>query len=100
MRFLRGGIVYSTPFGDVRPDGSRSIGFVSKNMTAGNVHSRQQFDSHFGVISLPAGQDKVHDLTGTVDQSMNFGGLSAAACADILPVFRVYSPFFAPALCG
>ena len=32
--------------------------------------------------------------------SMNFCGLSTAAYPDKLVVFRIYSPFFAPALCG
>lgn len=92
--------IFTTLFGDILPYRSRAISFVGKDMTAGNVHSRQQSDSRFGIIGLTAGQNKIDDLTGTVDESVNFCGLSAAASADILPVFSVYSPFFAPALCG
>ena len=92
--------IFTAMFGDILPDGSSSVGFVGKDVTAGNVHFLQQFHGNFGVIGLTAGQNKIDDLTGTVDQSMNFCVLSTTACADILPVFRVYSPFFAPALCG
>lgn len=92
--------ILTTLFSDVLPNGSSSICSVSKDMTAGNIHSRQQLNGDFGVICLTARQHKFYYLTGSVDQSVNFRGLSSTACTDILLVFRVYSPFFAPALCG
>ena len=39
-------------------------------------------------------------ITQSIDNSVNFCGLSTPAGSDILVVFRIYSPFFAPALCG
>ena len=92
--------IFTAMFGDILPDGSSSIRLIRKDMTAGDVHFLQQFHGDFGVICLTAGQEEIHDLTVSVDQSMDFRVLSAAASADILPVFRIYSLFFAPALCG
>ena len=92
--------IFTAMFGDILPDRRRSVCLIRKDMTAGDVHFLQQFHGDFGVICLTAGQEEIHDLTVSVDQSMDFRVLSAAASADILPVFRIYSPFFAPALCG
>ena len=92
--------IFTAMFGNILPDGSSSIRLIRKDMTAGDVHFLQQFHGDFGVIRLTAGQEEIHDLTVSVDQSMDFCVLSTTASADILPVFRVYSPFFAPALCG
>ena len=92
--------IFTAMFGDILPDGSSSIRLIRKDMTAGDIHFLQKFHSNFGVIRLTAGQDEIHDLTVTIDQSMDFRVLSTTASADILPVFRIYSPFFAPALCG
>ena len=92
--------IFTTMFGDILPDGSSSICLIRKDVATGDVHFLQQFHGDFGVICLTAGQDEIHNLTVSVDQSMDFRVLSAAASADILPVFRIYSPFFAPALCG
>ena len=92
--------IFTAMFGDILPDGSSSIRLIRKDMTAGDVHFLQQFHGDFGVICLTSGQQEIHDLTITIDQSMDFRVLSTTASADILPIFRVYSPFFAPALCG
>ena len=92
--------IFTAMFGNIFPDRSRSVCLIRKDMTAGDIHFLQQFHSNFGVIRLTAGQDEIYNLTVTIDQSMDFCVLSTAASADILPVFRVYSPFFAPALCG
>ena len=92
--------IFTAMFGDILPDGSSSIRFIRKDVAAGDVHFFQQFHGDFGVICLTAGQEEIHDLTVSVDQSMDFRVLSTTASADILPVFRIYSPFFAPALCG
>ena len=92
--------IFTAMFGNILPDGSSSVRLIRKDMTAGDIHFLQQFHGDFGIICLTAGQEEIHDLTVSVDQSMDFRVLSAAASADILPVFRIYSPFFAPALCG
>lgn len=92
--------IFTTKFGDILPDGSRSVCLIRKDVTSGDIHFLQQFHGNFGIIRLTTGKDEIHDLTVTVNQSMDLGVLSAAASADILPVFRIYSPFFAPALCG
>ncbi len=92
--------IFTAMLGNIFPDGSSSVCLIRKNVAAGDIHFLQQFHSNFGVIRLTSGQDEIHDLTVAVDQSMDFRVLSTAASADILPVFRVYSPFFAPALCG
>ena len=92
--------IFTAMFGDILPDGSSSIRLIRKDVAAGDVHFLQQFHGDFGVIRLTAGQDEIHDLPVTVDQSMDFRVLSTTASADILSVFRIYSPFFAPALCG
>ena len=92
--------ILTAMFGNILPDGSSSVCLIRKDVAAGDVHFLQQFHGNFGVIRLTAGQDEIHDLTVPVNQGMDFRVLSAAASADILPVFRIYSPFFAPALCG
>lgn len=92
--------IFTAMFGDILPNGSSSIRFIREDVAAGDVHFLQQFHSDFGVICLTAGQEEIHNLTVSVDQSMDFRVLSAAASADILPVFCIYSPFLAPALCG
>ena len=92
--------IFTAMFGDILPDGSSSIRLIRKDMTSGDIHFLQQFHGNLCVIRLTAGQEEIHDLPVTVDQSMDFRVLSTTASADILPVFRIYSPFFAPALCG
>ena len=92
--------IFTAMYGDILPNGSSSIRLIRKDVAAGDIHFLQQFHGDFGIICLTAGQDKIHNLTVSVDQSMDLRVLSAAASADILPVFRIYSPFFAPALCG
>lgn len=92
--------VFTAMFGNILPDGSSSVCFICKDVTAEDIHFFQQFHGDYGVIRLTAGQDEIHELTVTVDQSMDFRVLSAAVSADILPVFCIYSPFFAPVLCG
>lgn len=92
--------IFTAMFGNILPDGGRSVCLIRKDVAAGDIHFLQKFHSNFGVIRLTAGQDEIHDLTITIDQSMDFRVLPTTASADILPVFRIYSPFFAPALCG
>ena len=88
--------IFTAMFGYILPDGSSSVGLICKDVAAGDIHFLQQFHGNFGVICLTAGQDEIHNLTVSVDQSMDFRVLSAAASADILPVFRIYSPFLHP----
>ena len=49
---------------------------------------------------LPACEHKVDWIPQSVYNHMDFCSLSTATCSNKLIVFRIYSPFFAPALCG
>ena len=86
--------------GDVVPDLLRTIGLVTQNVAPFDLKLREQVDGRTCVMHLTAGEQKLNRITQSIDNSMNFCGLSTPAGSDKLVVFRIYSPFFAPALWG
>ena len=85
---------------DVGANGLCSICFIAQNVAAGNIYFRKQINGGTGIKDVPAGKQKVDGISQRIHNSMDFCSLSAPTCTDKLVVFRIYSPFFAPALCG
>ena len=85
---------------DVSANGLCSICFISQNVASGNVHSRKQIDGGTGIKDVSAGKQKVDGISQCIYNSMDFCSLSTMTYTDKLVVFRIYSPLFAPALCG
>ena len=85
---------------DVGANGFCSICFIAQNVAAGNIYFRKQINGGTGIKDVPASEQKVDGISQCIHNSMDFCSLSTATCADKLVVFRIYSPFFAPALCG
>ena len=85
---------------DIVPDLLRTIGFIRENITPFDLYLRKQINSRTCVMYLPTGKQKLDWIAQGIDNSVDFCGLSTPAVADKLVVFRIYSPFFAPALCG
>ena len=86
--------------GDVVPDLLRTIGLVTKNVAPFDLKLREQINGRTCVMHLTAGEQKMDRITQSIDNSVNFCSLSSPAITNKLVVFRIYSPFFAPALCG
>ena len=85
---------------DIGANGLCSICFISQNVAARNVHSRKQIDGGTGIKDVSAGKQKVDGISQRIHNSMDFCSLSTMTYTDKLVVFRIYSPPFAPALCG
>lgn len=85
---------------DIGANGLCSICFISQNVAARNVHSRKQIDGGTGIKNVSASKQKVDGISQRIHNSMDFCSLSTMTYTDKLVVFRIYSPLFAPALCG
>ena len=70
---------------DVGANGLCSVCFITQNVASGNVHFRKQI---------------VDGISQCIHNSMDFCSLSTMTYTDKLVAFRIYSPLFAPALCG
>ena len=92
--------IYGVLFRDILTDCLCAVSLVTEDIAAGNVDTREQIHRRFGIMYLPACEHKVHRVPQGIYDHMDFGGLSAPAGANKLVLFRIYSPFFAPALCG
>ena len=92
--------VISTVLGNVFSNMSRSVCLVTQNIAAGDIYPGKQINRRLCVMHLPASEYEVYRVSQPVYDRMDFCGLSAPAVPDILVIFRIYCPFFAPALCG
>ena len=86
--------------GDIVPDFLRTIGFVAQNVAPFDLKFRQKINGRTCIMHLTAGEQEMYRITQSIDNSVDFCGLTPPAGSDKLVVFRIYSPFFAPALCG
>ena len=77
-----------------------SICLITQNVAVGNIHFRKQIDGGTGIKDVSAGKQKVDGISQRIHNSMDFCSLSTTTYTNKLVVFRIYSPFFAPALCG
>ena len=85
---------------DVSANGICSVCFITQNVASGNFHFRKQIDGDTGIKDISAGKQKVDGISQCIHNSMDFCSLSTMTYTDKLVVFRIYSPLFAPALCG
>ena len=83
---------------DVGANGLCSVCFITQNVAFGNVHFRKQINGDTGIKDVSAG--KQNGISQRIHNSMGFCSLSTMTYTDKLVVFRIYSPLFAPALCG
>ena len=79
---------------------SRTVRFISENVTSGYRYSFYQWNSSSRIVDLTTGKHKMNRIPQTINDGMDFCGFSTTACSDKLIVFGIYPPFFAPALCG
>lgn len=86
--------------GDVSANGICSVCFITQNVASGNFHFRKQIDGDTGIKDVSTGKQKVDRIPQSIHNSVDFCSLSAMTYTDKLVVFRIYSPLFAPALCG
>ena len=85
---------------DVGANGFCSICFIAQNVAAGNIYFRKQINGGTGIKDVPASEQKVDGIPQCIHNSMDFCSLPTTTYTDKLVVSRIYSPFFAPALCG
>ena len=85
---------------DVSANGLCSVCFITQNVAYGNIHFRKQIDGDTGIKDVSAGKQKVDGIPQSIHNSVDFCSLSTMTYTDKLVIFRIYSPFFAPALCG
>ena len=85
---------------DVSANGLCSVCFITQNVAAGNIHFRKQIDGGTGIKDVSAGKQKMDGISQSIHNCMDFCGLSTMTYTDKLVIFRIYSPLFAPALCG
>ena len=85
---------------DVSANGLCSVCFIAQNVAARNIHFRKQINGGTGIKDVSAGKQKVDGISQRIHNSMDFCSLSATTYTNKLVVFRIYSPLFAPALCG
>lgn len=85
---------------DVSANGICSVCFITQNVASGNFHFRKQIDGDTGIKDVSTGKQKVDRIPQSIHNSVDFCSLSAMTYTDKLVVFRIYSPLFAPALCG
>ena len=98
IAFGRNGIFRILPLNIVQ-DFICSISLVCQNVAVGNIHMGEYIHCYGRIVDVSCGQLKIKWIAETVDNSMNFGRLTATAGADKLIPFAIYSPFLAPALC-
>lgn len=85
---------------DVSANGLCSVCFIAQNVAARNIHFRKQIDGGAGIKDVSTGKQKMNRISQSIHNSMDFCSLSTATYTNKLVAFRIYSPFFAPALCG
>ena len=85
---------------NVGANGLCSICFIAQNVASGNIHFRNQIDGGAGIKDVSTGKQKMNRISQSIHNSMDFCSLSTATYTNKLVAFRIYSPFFAPALCG
>lgn len=85
---------------DIFPNVLGAISLVAQNVASGDLQFREQINGRTCIMYLTASDQKSDRIAQSIYDSMDFCGLSTPAGSDKLVVFRIYSPFFAPALCG
>ena len=85
---------------DVSANGLCSVCFITQNVAAGNVHFRKQINGDTGIKDVSTGKQKMDRISQSIHNCMDFCSLSTMTYPDKLVVFRIYTPLFAPALCG
>ena len=85
---------------DVSANGLCSVCFITQNVAAGNIHFRKQINGGAGIKDISAGKQKMDRISQSIHNCMDFCSLSTMTYTDKLVIFRIYSPLFAPALCG
>ena len=85
---------------DVSANGLCSVCFIAQNVAARNIHFRKQFNGGTGIKDVSTGKQKMDRISQSIHNCMDFCSLSATTYTNKLVVFRIYSPLFAPALCG
>ena len=85
---------------DVSANGLCSVCFIAQNVAARNIHFRKQINGGTGIKDVSTGKQKMDRISQSIHNCMDFCSLSTMTYTDKLVVFRIYSPLFAPALCG
>ena len=85
---------------DVSANGLCSVCFIAQNVAARNTHFRKQINGGTGIKDVSTGKQKMDRISQSIHNCMDFCSLSATTYTNKLVVFRIYSPLFAPALCG
>ena len=85
---------------DVSANGLCSVCFIAQNVAARNIHFRKQINGGTGIKDVSTGKQKMDRIFQSIHNCMDFCSLSATTYTNKLVVFRIYSPLFAPALCG
>ena len=85
---------------DVSTNGLCSVCFIAQNVAARNIHFRKQINGGTGIKDVSTGKQKMGRISQSIHNCMDFCSLSATTYTNKLVVFRIYSPLFAPALCG
>ena len=85
---------------DVSANGLCSVCFIAQNVAARNIHFRKQINGGTGIKDVSTGKQKMDRISQSIHNCMDFCSLSATTYTNKLVVFRIYSPLFAPALCG
>ena len=76
----------------------RTIGFVSKNSTAGNIELFKTILHHDSIMYLSTGEFQYQRVAESIHYRVGFGRSSPSADSDMLMIIISRSPFFAPAL--
>jgi len=77
-----------------------TISTIGKNITVTNIKLRKQRYCLFWIVAFTACKNKMNRVSKSVNNSMNLSSFTTFANTNKLIVFWIYSPFFAPALCG
>ena len=85
---------------DVSANGLCSVCFITQNVAARNIHFRKQINGGTGIKDVSTGKQKMDRISQSIHNSMDFCSLSTTTYTNKLVIFRIYSPLFAPALCG
>ena len=85
---------------DISANGLCSVCFIAQNVAARNIHFRKQINGGTGIKDVSTGKQKMDRISQSIHNSMDFCSLSTMTYTNKLVVFRIYSPLFAPALCG
>lgn len=87
-------------FCDVSANGLCSVCFIAQNVAAGNIHFRKQINGSTSIKDVFTGKQKMDRIFQCIHNSMDFCSISTTTHTNKLVIFRIYSPFFAPALYG